>query len=242
MSYICPRCHFETDFRCYYITHLQKKKTCNPTFSNVSRDHVIEKLNEKQAIKKKFKCDLCPKAFSHAPTLSNHKKICHSDIIVNKTPIPTENINPFGKEDIDTIVNDKLFLTDCLKSVNTTGIPNLFERIFLNDELPQNKNIKVIHESNPVMFSVFRDTNEWVDEMDNTILKYIVKILLNILREHHIELINTCVNPTSDNLDAFEQRNKRITNINKEKIGSGFVTARNDIFARLKKSKHKNKI
>jgi hypothetical protein len=92
------------------------------------------------------------------------------------------------------------------------------------------------------MFSVFRDTNEWVDEIDSSVLKYIVKMLLNILREHHIELINTCINPTSDNLDAFEQRNKRITNINKEKVGSGFVTARNDIFARLKKSKHKNKI
>ena len=67
----CPRCHYEPCDKFNYMKHLERKKPCAPTYSDVSIKDIITMLNPE----KPFKCDQCTKMFSQIQGLCRHKKI-----------------------------------------------------------------------------------------------------------------------------------------------------------------------
>ena len=44
----CPRCHYRTQKKCNYLTHLSRKTQCSCTYSNVTCEDLLMLANEKK--------------------------------------------------------------------------------------------------------------------------------------------------------------------------------------------------
>lgn len=196
-AFECPRCHFEACSKQSLIYHLKKKKTCKPVYTNMPPGDILQTLVRDDDEPKLHKCGICNKEFSHASSLSRHKKKRHqtqgTTYIENSTNtsanhshntsnshnttnttnnnshntnttinIQDVHIHPFGKEDISHVENDTAFLVNCIRNVLGEGIPHLVEKIYFNDAVPQNQNVKLNTSSYPVSMIVFAgDPPKW---------------------------------------------------------------------------------
>jgi hypothetical protein len=75
--FYCKRCHYRSDVKVNYLSHLKRKNKCESTYSDIAIDDLIEEL----ASKKKnnditYKCDFCDKKFNYLSGKSRHKKLC----------------------------------------------------------------------------------------------------------------------------------------------------------------------
>ena len=107
----------------------------------------------------------------------------------NTTNNITNNItvvlNDFGNESISHIVNDKEFLDGCLKRLLTTAIEEIIEKVYYDDEHPENRNI--LMKNKKLNQVVVHSNGEW---KCRNISSPAAKMLCNgknIITTHYIE-------------------------------------------------------
>jgi uncharacterized C2H2 Zn-finger protein len=183
MLYECPRCHYSSENKGHYVSHLKKQKSCPSTYSNEPMDKILADFIELKSTPKAHKCTQCDKSFSFQTGLSRHMKEAH--ITINNINNTTDNsnhhndnsthidnsvdnsvtnnihntynitiqINPFGSENLDHLTPE--FLTKCLKDALGNGIPDLIANIHLNKDVPENHNITHKSSKWPAEVNVF---------------------------------------------------------------------------------------
>jgi hypothetical protein len=77
--FCCKRCGYETIRLADLKKHFIKKKQCPATLSDIDTTLLYEEHFCKNK-NKKYKCEFCDKSYLHAPSKSNHKKICKKRI------------------------------------------------------------------------------------------------------------------------------------------------------------------
>ena len=76
MSYICPRCHYETGFICNIKKHLNRKKICEAIYDDIQVNDILLKYQNDKNIEKKYQCEYCDKNFNSKQGKYQHKQIC----------------------------------------------------------------------------------------------------------------------------------------------------------------------
>lgn len=153
----------------------------------------------------------------------------------------TININPFGQERLDHILSDKDFLTNCLKDRLHNSIPEMFSKIYLNDDVPENKNIKYQRERHPRLVKVLKSDDEgekkWFIETANPIIDTIIEKCVDILIRHNEEIRTPLVVPrTAQEHDTRDTECDRECNLvkTKAKTRGHHAPTRDKIFENLK--------
>lgn len=207
MKFICLRCHYTTNTKRCIVDHLQRKKPCLPLYSEESPSDVLDTILRRPT--KAFPCDKCDKSFTQLSNLCRHKKQCHTQDetgdkvfyreIRNKesaaTPVGESatltHMHSFGNEDISSLENDSVFLQKCLQNILSTGISNLVEKIFFNDNLPQNKNVKLKREHKPGVMLVYEKSQTdiapcWKErDLDEIIATMVIKAADILAKYNH---------------------------------------------------------
>jgi hypothetical protein len=82
MNIICKRCKYETTEISNMYRHLQRKRVCQPLFSQASPSELLQefkqydKSEEDYNGNKVFKCKYCEKIFYSRSSKCNHQHIC----------------------------------------------------------------------------------------------------------------------------------------------------------------------
>lgn len=93
------------------------------------------------------------------------------------------NLQPFGKEELRHI--DETFLTKCL--LNTTqGVANLLSKIHFDEEVPQNRNVRVKSKKQNLLEKVI-DDGTWEQCDKNNTLDELIRKGYKILFAHFLE-------------------------------------------------------
>ncbi len=74
VNYKCQRCGYETTLRANYKTHLQRKQICEPLYSDISIETLVEQLEFQK--KREYKCDYCDRIFTSSQGKYQHKFHC----------------------------------------------------------------------------------------------------------------------------------------------------------------------
>jgi hypothetical protein len=263
MVFECPRCKYSSNKKCNLINHLKKKLTCEPIHSNISIEDILESLKK---IEKAHVCSQCDKSFSHASSLSRHAQTVHitnnaignSSIgnnsnhnTINNTinnnytinPVINIELNPWGSERMDYILEDMELLTKCLQNAIREGLLTMFKEIHMNQEILENQNIKFQRENYPKQVKIYKqdgDKLDWIIEEAGPILESSIKKMVNILMIHNHKLFVGIENPTTDDTELYEYREKNLMDI-KSKIRGLFSPIRNNILTTLKEHAKKLK-
>ena len=231
---VCPHCnkHFSTKITLNRHITTQHDSSSAPCTSNVtntsnSSDNIGDISNADtthtvaQVINE-----------SQIETLSN--QITDNSINV------TIHINPFGQERLDYILSDKEFLTKCLKSRLHNSIPEMFSKIYLNKDVPENQNIKYHRMHPPRQVKVFTSDDEgetqWLIETANPIIDTIIEKCVDILIQHNEEIRNPLVVPrTVQEHDRQDTEVNRVCNLvkTKAKTRGHHAPVRDKIFGNL---------
>lgn len=75
----CKRCHFVAQNPCILIRHLERKKTCEPTFSDISCTELLEEIKKYIVNKKPYQCKFCEKKFACRQSRCVHER-SHKDL------------------------------------------------------------------------------------------------------------------------------------------------------------------
>lgn len=228
--YECSRCHYVTVHKHHFINHLKKKIPCPATYSDISVEAIIETIPLNKDTRR-FECPECNKCFCHLSSLSRHKKEhmsihsnCHNTTNNTHTQITNTNsynttnnttnnyniqhLHVFGEEDLGHIVEE--ILTKRLKEIlNHNGLSALVRDIHFNDEVPQNKNVKLVKERHPSTMKVWiRDaaTAEecWKEMYSNDVLDMLIDTKTELLVKHN----NNIVRLAQDEIDKMAGTDK----------------------------------
>lgn len=84
----CKRCGYETNLKTNLIIHLQSKKECKTTLSNISREILIQEINDLKNKDKpnNFECKICFQGFTCRSTKWRHEVKC-----INITKLTEKN-------------------------------------------------------------------------------------------------------------------------------------------------------
>jgi hypothetical protein len=133
---------------------------------------------------------------------STHNHI-HNDNSTHIDNSTTNNITiqvlPFGKENVQDILEDKPFMIKCVRNAGSHGMLTLMKRIHFNNEHPENKNVNVKSLKRHQM-EVMGDDERWhlvddADALDNMMRRgkiMLFKVYDDELRENDDE--DSCFN------------------------------------------------
>jgi uncharacterized C2H2 Zn-finger protein len=161
----------------------------------------------------------------------------------NISPNITIELRPFGKERMDYILENKEIMTKFLMSALTTGLPKMFQNIHMNDNVPENQNVKHKSSKYPAKVNVYMkeegmDKAEWVAKHTSDIVEMAMRDMVNYLHKHKNDLYSEIENPSRDDEELFFERHEKLCNIrNKEKRGV-FAPIRNNIALILKEQQN----
>lgn len=75
--YVCQRCHYDSNQKGHMLRHLNKRTACPPTYSQETRENLIEHLNVQHHDEQLQTHDCnCGASYKYASGLSRHKKTC----------------------------------------------------------------------------------------------------------------------------------------------------------------------
>jgi len=105
MSYICPRCHYETNVRTNFKFHSTKKNICKNIFSDISNSEILESFNFSNEKKiKNFTCIYCNKNYTRKDNMKAHEKSCPvKSITSDKLKILYDKLDIMKKCEIKTL-------------------------------------------------------------------------------------------------------------------------------------------
>jgi len=86
-------------------------------------------------------------------------------------------INNFGKEKLDHV--DPAFIERCIRMGNHSGVYEIFRKISLNPNVPENHNVRICDERTQQL-CVYKD-NEWKLHKKNDILNEIIQVFNDLL-------------------------------------------------------------
>lgn len=142
MNVHCKRCGHEFEYKYLLLKHLNRKKSCEPTKSDISVDLLIDEIDESK--NKKYSCRACFKKFKSFQTRWYHEKTCEK--ISEKTEEKIEEKPVQKNNQIVDIDNLKKYLLKEIKNEvvkKTENEKNLEKNIkTLNLELQYYKNRK----------------------------------------------------------------------------------------------------
>ena len=253
-KYNCPRCHYSTDNNSHFIRHIKKKTPCTSLYSDVSAEEIIASMRPDKAFKCE-KCsksftqasNLYRHKKTHVtdnpnePTIAiNNTTDSHDNITTNNinenshnTNVIIENINltvhilPFGKEDISSIQNDMEFMNRCVQAGIEKAIPAIVKQIFLNENLPQNHNVKLGKEHHPAEMKVYKadiatGVPAWELAPRSQVLQELVDKGATVLQTHNNLLLNTS-DDTQEAKENYDRRNNKIIDVKSKKRGTAKV-------------------
>lgn len=266
--YTCERCHYTTTKKSNIVHHLQKKKPCPSTFSELDASSLLQHLT---SAPKAYRCEHCDKSFGYPSNLQRHintthvslqsntthtihsnntttstthndnnslnMRDAHHSVINNHSPT-TININVYGKEDLDHVLSDPEFLHKCFKSLKLKGVPDLIEKIHLNDLVPQNHNVKFKREHYPAKMYVLQEKEdgqkpEWVVRCANEVLDELILKGRDIIVKHNQHHLVLSANPSSDESAYVDQKQQQACDIGNKKRGV-YAPIKNDLHNRFK--------
>jgi hypothetical protein len=219
----------------------------------------------KEHTKNKFVCDVCDKDFTKASNLSRHKKThinmenanantvatdsnncnntsnSHNTTTTNSHNINIENLTinlrPFGQERIDHVEEDPEFLLKCLQNISNDGLPDLIKAIFFNNDVPENKNLKLgktLSMGKTLQVCILKDGDlKWEHKDADQILDTIIDKGCRILIRHNNTLYSIDnIDPDeemtrserilqAEELDRLDERNNKLTRICRKERGYG---------------------
>lgn len=79
MEFKCSRCGYETGRKADLKKHLQKKRICPPTLSDIDRWKVLDDVAKDIEQDGKYSCEFCEKTFASPQGKYQHKKRCSSN-------------------------------------------------------------------------------------------------------------------------------------------------------------------
>lgn len=216
MVYVCPRCQHCTDNKQNHILHLRRKIPCSPIDCDTPTDVILQQFIAAKNAPKPHACNACQKTFAHASGLYRHNKKAHpshprahnastnnitNNVTNNFTTIndnSTHNItnnynivlNGYKNETTDHI--DDEYLEKCFRAGVGNGIAMLFNKIYLNDEVPENKNIRLKRQHHPTTVEVFEKpkhgTPAWISKIAEPEFASIIRditLMMNIYNNHN---------------------------------------------------------
>jgi len=198
--FICNRCNYTTNDKSNFVKHLKKINICNA----IDEEHLSFNPNDQLKtiikINKNFSCN-CGKSYSSSYYLIHHKKTCkiiNSTSISDKiqkleeevkllkenqrTPIVINDnrkliINSFGEHDISYIKNE--FFHNLLE-LPRDAIKNLSQEIYVNDEHPENQNVKIT-DSNRNIIKIYKSDDDnngkWIKDNKKKIIIQIIELM-----------------------------------------------------------------
>ena len=185
---------------------------------------------------------------SHNQVTQSHNQISTTTTTTNSHNTTnniniTININPLGEENIKQVEEQLDLLTNCLKNILGDGIPNIIEKIHLNPEIPENKNVTLQRIKKPSTMNVYeRDDNgepKWVEKDMNATLDNLISKGLNLLKKHHHSTtppINDAM--TMEQREILDQRNERISKIDRKSRGN-YRSVRDNVLNKFKDDRNK---
>jgi hypothetical protein len=269
--YTCQRCHYETNRRTDFLRHLQKQISCPPRYDDTSRTEILKTVEIKKPHVCEFcnkgfsypqslnrHCNTFHSSMtnsqntththahntthtsSHNTTNTTHTNSHNTTQTINN-PTFNINLNVFGQERIDYILEDREFLTKCLKDVLRDGIPDFFKALHLNSEVPENQNIKLKRQHHPKQVEVFMENadgeTDWVTKMADPVLDDIIKKMVDILYIHKDNLYRELCNPTEDDKEIDDRRREKLINIKERKRQSYYTQIKDNIVMALKEKR-----
>lgn len=76
MIYRCHRCDYQTDNRCNFVKHLERKTICPPILSDAPICDMLEQLEKQDT--GKYKCEICQRGYASRSALNYHNDRHHS--------------------------------------------------------------------------------------------------------------------------------------------------------------------
>ena len=250
--YNCPRCHYKTDDRTNYIKHLNRKTPCASLYSQQTQADILSSIEKPYKCPHCSKSFSQPFGLSRHKKTHTAEEIAAS-IAINSNSNNTHNSNnttnikdshdtinnnitiehltiqllPFGKEDLSTIQNDTEFLNRCISEGVERAIPIIVKQIFLNNDLPQNQNIRLGKERKPSEMLVYRselqgDEPAWERAPRDMVLQDLVDKGATVLQTHNSHIYHTS-DKTLDDSDDYDRRNGKIINAKSGKRGTGKI-------------------
>ena len=139
----------------------------------------------------------------------------------------TIQLLPFGKEDLSQIQNDTEFLNRCIREGVERAIPLIVKQIFLNENLPQNQNVRMGKDHKPSEMIVYKaDINggepSWRHQPRAAILQDLVDKGATVLQTHNSHIYHTS-EKTLDDSEDYDRRNGKIINAKSGKRGTGKI-------------------
>ena len=190
MIYTCQRCGYVTEFTSHFKKHINAKKICEPSLTDISKEQLLASFLDHQN-NKNFTCDQCNKKYKTVETLRVHKKTCsstqsHPTHIINNNinttnnnniqvniqinaPNNIPNIRDFLNENMEYITDE--FIMKCAKKLDH-GLIELIKNVRFNPEYPENMNIK-LHTKRDKTLYVFKN-NRWEICDGNTTLESMI--------------------------------------------------------------------
>ena len=180
---------------------------------------------------------------SHNTTTTTHNNTNSNNIINN--PTININLNVFGQEELQHILEDEDLLLHCLKNAKTTGIPTLIRKIWCNEDVPENNNVQLKRQHKPKLVSVYMKEGEdnepkWIKQDANVIIDQMIEKGTKLLVMHNSKIYNLYCEEEEKNVsddERFDKRNETLTNIKCKKRGYG--KHRDHAMSELRKFKEK---
>jgi uncharacterized C2H2 Zn-finger protein len=171
----------------------------------------------------------------------NNQSLNTNSLNTVNNPTININLNVFGQERIDYILEDTEFLTKCLKDVLRNGITDIFKAVHLNNEVPENKNIKLKRQHHPKHVEVFMENedgeNDWVTKLADPIIEDSIKKFADMLYIHKDNVFREIENPTIDDQETDDRRREKLSSIKQKKRSSNYAQIRDSIMLALKHDK-----
>lgn len=253
--YDCPRCHFSTNRRSSLIDHLHRKNPCEALYSEEDPDVIAETY----VIPRPYSCTECDKAFAHPSGLYRHKKEhtppssnddadandhaqddhSHNNVnAIGTLNIATlVNINVFGKESLDHIDEDLDFLKSCLfNEVLSNAIPNIVEKIYFNQAVPENRNVKIKREHHPALMEV-KTVAGWEEKSMDAVVYHMIDKSNRALIRYNDKLYNLILQPTLEESEDQDRRTRKLNEVKYRKKGV-YGPIKSGVLAKVRAHKH----
>jgi uncharacterized C2H2 Zn-finger protein len=122
-TFECPRCGDVFNRKDTLITHLKRKRKCNPKNSIEECEAIIKRLSYKVYNEKTYDCDFCGKRFNHSSCKCKHKQICKKNPInctveVTNTNEAHPHVQPASTSTVDTDVYEKHVVVFCTQVID----------------------------------------------------------------------------------------------------------------------------